>query len=305
MHYLTKIDDSAATTPPAFVEHSVGYRRQVLISQEVGSPHMTLSIGHLDVGGHVAPTLHSFEFSIYVLAGDLAVTTLGQTTLLPQDHAIAVPVGTTYSLRAIDGPVKWLQMASPSQISDGRRQDTFFSRETLVESIPTLPDMRDPRNRNAVRFDPDSMDLHRLAGGSAVDAPTVSPSMSTALLAYSGIGVKMLIDQQRGAQLHTMFIVDYQPTAIAHPHDHPFEEAYVFVEGETHGLIDGVSMVLRPGDVLWAGVGCDHGFENRGSGLVRWIEVQAPQPPARHSYRFSREWEHLAAKLHEAGDAKG
>jgi mannose-6-phosphate isomerase-like protein (cupin superfamily) len=141
------------------------------------------------------------------------------------------------------------------------------------------------------------MDLHTLAGGSNVDAPTVSPSMATALLAYSGIGVKMLIDQQLGAQLHTMFVVDYQPTAIAHPHDHPFEEAYVFIEGEVHALVDGELMVFHPGDVLWAGVGADHGFENRGSGLVRWIEVQAPQPPARHSYRFSREWEHLAAKL--------
>jgi mannose-6-phosphate isomerase-like protein (cupin superfamily) len=157
--------------------------------------------------------------------------------------------------------------------------------------------MRDPRNQNAVRFDSDSMDLGRLAGGSRVDAPTVSPSMATALLAYSGIGVKMLIDQQRGAQLHTMFIVDYQPTAIAHPHDHPFEEAYVFVQGEVHALVDGTLMAFHPGDVLWAGVGADHGFENRGSGLVRWIEVQAPQPPARHSYRFSREWEHLADKL--------
>ena len=77
--------------------------------------------------------------------------------------------------------------------------------------------------------------------------------MATALLAYSGIGVKMLIDQQVGAQLHTMFMVDYQPTAIAHPHDHPFEEAYVFVEGEVHGLIDGELLVLHPGDVLWAG----------------------------------------------------
>ena len=298
MHHLTKIDDEGALTPAAFAAHSVGYRRQILISQDVGSPHMTLSIGHLDADGHLAPTLHSYEFSIYVLLGELSVTTLGQTTLLPPDHAICVPLGTTYSLRAPNGPVKWLQMASPAEINDGRRQDTFFSSEELVESNPVLPDMRDPRNRSAVRFDPDSMDLSRLAGGAAVDAPTVSPSMSTALLAYSGIGVKMLIDQQRGAQLHTMFIVDYQPTAIAHPHDHPFEEAYVFVQGEVHGLIDGVSMVFHPGDVLWAGVGCDHGFENRGAGLVRWIEVQAPQPPARHSYRFSREWEHLSAKLH-------
>jgi len=59
-------------------------------------------------------------------------------------------------------------------------------------------------------------------------------------------------------------------------------------------------MVLRPGDVLWAGVGADHGFENRSSDLVRWIEVQAPQPPARHSYRFNREWEHLGATLNDA-----
>jgi mannose-6-phosphate isomerase-like protein (cupin superfamily) len=95
-----------------------------------------------------------------------------------------------------------------------------------------------------------------------------------------------------------MFVVDYQPTAIAHPHDHPFEETYVFVEGEVHALVDGDELVLHPGDVLWAGVGADHGFENRSKGLVRWIELQAPQPPVQHSYRFSREWEHLAQKLH-------
>jgi hypothetical protein len=29
--------------------------------------------------------------------------------------------------------------------------------------------------------------------------------------------------------------------------------------------------------------------------------LQAPQPPAQHSYRFSREWEHLARKLNGAG----
>jgi len=297
MYYATKIDDSTAAIPSALEGHSFGYRRQVLVNCATGSPHMSLSVGHLDADGYLDPALHSFEFSIYVFSGSLAITTLGQTTLLDTDHALAVPVGTVYSLRAVDGPVKWLHMASPAEIDDGRRQDTFFTGETLAESTPTLPDMRDPRNQNAVRFDSDSMDLRKLAGGADVNAPTVSPSMATALLAYSGISVKMLIDQQRGAQLHTMFVVDYQPTAIAHPHDHPFEEAYVFVEGEVHALVDGTLMVFHPGDVLWAGVGADHGFENRGSGLVRWIEVQAPQPPARHSYRFSREWEHLAAKL--------
>jgi len=298
VHHITRIDDDCAAIPAAYEGHSTGFRQQVLISRELGSPHMTLSVGHLDAGGHVETVLHSFEVSLYVFSGKLAVTTLGKTTLLEADHCVCLPLATSYSLRALDGPVKWLQMASPAELNDGRRQDTFFTGEVLTEATPELPDMRDPRNRNAVRFDSDSMDLKRLAGGADVNAPTVSPSMATALLAYSGIGVKMLIDQQVGAQLHTMFIVDYQPTAIAHPHDHPFEEAYVFVEGEVHALVDGELMVLHPGDVLWAGVGADHGFENRSSGLVRWIEVQAPQPPARHSYRFSREWEHLATKLH-------
>jgi mannose-6-phosphate isomerase-like protein (cupin superfamily) len=291
------IDDQTANTPENFAGHSTGYRRQVLVNRATGSPHMTLSVNHLDVGGSVETVLHSFETSFYVLSGTLDVTTLGQTTRLGPDHCVVLPLATTYRLRAVEGPVRWLQMQSPAELDDGRRQDTFFTGEELVETAPVRPDMRDPRNRNAARFDADAMDLKRLAGGSDVSAPTVSPSMATALLAYSGIGVKMLIDQQVGAQLHTMFMVDYQPTAIAHPHDHPFEEAYVFVEGEVHGLIDGELLVLHPGDVLWAGVGCDHGFENRSAGLVRWIEVQAPAPPPRHSYRFSREWEHLAAKL--------
>jgi mannose-6-phosphate isomerase-like protein (cupin superfamily) len=297
MNYATKIDADKATTPAHYELHSKGFRRQVLITRETGSPHMTLSVGHLEPGGYIETALHSFEFSIYVFSGSLAFTTLGATTLLTADHCITVPLGTTYSLRSVDGPAEWLQIASPAELDDGRRQDTFFTSEVLVEYEPTLPDMRDPRNRNAVRFDGASMDLAQLASGANVNAPTVSPSMATALLAYSGIGVKMLIDQQMGAQLHTMFVVDYQPTAIAHPHDHPFEEAYVFIKGEVHALVDGELMVFHPGDVLWAGVGADHGFENRGSSLVRWIEVQAPQPPARHSYRFSREWEHLADKL--------
>jgi mannose-6-phosphate isomerase-like protein (cupin superfamily) len=259
MFYATKIESTRARTPSHYLEHSRGYRQQILIDRHTGSPHMSLSIGHLDEGGHVDSVLHSFEISLYVFSGTLAVTTLGTTTLLPPNHCIVLPLGATYSMKSVEGAVEFLQMASPAELTDGRRHDT--------------------------------------AGGSDVNAPTVSPSMATALLAYSGIGVKMLVDQQLGAHLHTMFVVDYQPTAIAHPHDHPFEEAYVFVEGEVHALVEGNLMVLHAGDVLWTGVGADHGFENRSAGLVRWIEVQAPQPPSRHSYRFSREWEHLESKI--------
>jgi hypothetical protein len=40
-----------------------------------------------------------------------------------------------------------------------------------------------------------------------------------------------------------------------------------------------------------------HGFANPADRPVRWLETQAPQPPARHSYRFTRDWEYLAAAM--------
>ena len=54
---------------------------------------------------------------------------------------------------------------------------------------------------------------------------------------------------------------------------------------------------LGPGDVAWAGVGCVHGFSNPADRPVRWLETQAPQPPARHSYRFTRDWDYLRDAL--------
>jgi hypothetical protein len=55
--------------------------------------------------------------------------------------------------------------------------------------------------------------------------------------------------------------------------------------------------VLRRGDLFWTSVGCVHAFYNRTNHTVRWLETQSPQPPARHSYRFDRDWEYLKQKL--------
>ena len=63
--------------------------------------------------------------------------------------------------------------------------------------------------------------------------------MDTALLAYSGISVKMLVDRAFGADLLTMFTVDYEPGGAAQAHDHPFEETYFFLAGEVEAELDG------------------------------------------------------------------
>jgi quercetin dioxygenase-like cupin family protein len=99
--------------------------------------------------------------------------------------------------------------------------------------------------------------------------------MDTALLAYSGISVKMMVDHGLGAELLVMFMVDYEPGGAAQAHDHPFEEAYFFLEGEIEAEVDGLAYQLRAGDVLFAGVGSTHGFYNTGRGRVRWIETLA------------------------------
>jgi quercetin dioxygenase-like cupin family protein len=124
--------------------------------------------------------------------------------------------------------------------------------------------------------------------------------MATVLLAYSGIAVKMLVDGRLGAQLANMFMVEYQPGGVAQPHDHPLEETYFVLEGEVEFVADGQSYTLRPGDCAWAGVGCVHAFLNRTDGRVRWLETQSPLPPAAHSYRFDRDWDHLAHRLARA-----
>lgn len=303
MYHVTRIDRDSALVPRVFESRTKNYYRQVLVDQSTGSPHMSLSVCWLEAQGYVEPVLHSHELSIYIFSGEIEVTMQGASTVLGADHCIVIPVGVTYSIRAHSESASWLQTSAPAEVvDDGRRVDTFFTGELMADSAAEAPDLRDPRNLHAFHFDSSSMDLRNLASGSDVNAPAVSASMATALLAYSGIGVRMLVDQRVGAQLHTMFMVQYQPTAIAHPHDHPYEEAYVFVEGEVHALVEGNELVLHPGDVLWAGVGADHGFHNRGTGLVRWIEMQSPQPPSQHSYRFSRDWEYLEHKLGKAAE---
>jgi mannose-6-phosphate isomerase-like protein (cupin superfamily) len=85
-------------------------------------------------------------------------------------------------------------------------------------------------------------------------------------------------------------------------HDHPLEETYLILEGEVDAWFDGEPYHLVPGDVAWAGVGCVHAFANPAEVPVRWLETQSPAPPARHSYRFERDWDYLEESLEASGE---
>jgi quercetin dioxygenase-like cupin family protein len=215
-----------------------------------------------------------------------------------------VPVGVPHAwLGFAKGSAKWIDMMAPQPRANGAPDDTFFLGPP--EKFERKPlDIRDPRSRHLFRMAESDIDVDQLKAGARLDAPTVSASMSTALLAYSGIALKMLVDQRLDAQLSTMFMVEYQPGGCAHPHDHPLEESYVILDGEVEAWADDARYVLRAGDAFWTGVGCVHAFYNRSKGTVRWLETQSPQLPMRYGYRFTRDWEYVKEKLAAAAPAK-
>ena len=198
---------------------------------------MAVGLCTLDGTGSVDEHLHSFEESFYVLEGSPVLVLDGRAYALRPGACGVVPVGVPHAwLGAGDGPRAGSTCARRSRGSTApaRRTRSSSDRRPTIEPAPL--DVRDPRTRNLFRLDDGQMDLDRLKAGAAVDEPTVSASMATALLAYSGIAVKMLVDQRLDAQLHTMFMVEYQPGGVAHPHDHPLEEAYVILEGEVEAV---------------------------------------------------------------------
>jgi quercetin dioxygenase-like cupin family protein len=252
--------------------------------------------------GHVDSHVHSFETTFYVLSGEPVLYLDGRGLKLEPDACGAIPVGVPHAWRS-DRPARWIEMAAPRPRPPDQLADTFFvggAPEGAVDEV----DLRDPRNRNLFFLSDEDMDAGRLSEGSRVSAPTVSASMATAALLYSGITVKMLVDKRLDAQLHTMFMVGYQPGAVAHPHDHPFEESYYMLEGEVDVVADRERYSLRPGDAFWTGVGCIHAFYEVQGRTVKWLETSAPGPPDRHSYRFERDWAYLADRL-EGSDPEG
>jgi quercetin dioxygenase-like cupin family protein len=286
---------------PAYASNSANFARCSMVDHTVGSVHMGFGLCSLGAGGRVDTHFHSFEESFYVLSGEPVLMLNEKAHRLSPGTCGIVPVGVPHAwIGPADGEARWLDMLAPRPRPAGLPDDTFFLGPPSETSGGEL-DIRDPRSRHFFRMRDSDIEVDKLKVGARVDSPTVSASMATALLTYSGIAVKMLVDERLDAQLSTMFMVEYQPGGVAHLHDHPLEEAYYILDGEVEAVADDATYMLRPGDVFWTGVGCIHAFYNRSSRTVRWLETQAPQPPARHSYRFNRDWDYVKEKLAAMG----
>ena len=293
MFHVGRFDPADLREPDVHGTLSEGYRRAPHINRGVGSVHTDLGTCELAPGGSLELHVHSYEESVFVLEGAVVVTTDGTSRVLGAGECAFFGVGSTHGLaNAGDVPARWIDLVTPQARGAAGPPDTWWTgRPAPAEAAPL--DVRDPRVRTEARWLPEQMDLDLVRRRSEVDAPTVSASMTSALLAYSGIAVKMLIDERHGAALGNVFMVDYRDDTLLHLHDHPIEEAFYMLEGEVTFLVEGEEHVLGPGGVAYAGVGSIHGFENRSGRPCRWLETRAPMPPLRHAYRYERDWSGL------------
>jgi quercetin dioxygenase-like cupin family protein len=277
--------------PGPVAPDSTGLSRWSGVTRARGSLHTGVALCRLEAGGQVPAHVHSFEESCYVLEGEVVLQTPdGATQLRPGDYGL-VPLGVPHGWRSAgNGPARWVEVAAPAP-----RERYGLDTVRVPDLAPTEPvpvDPRDPRTRSFGSITAEHMD----PGRQSQELLAMSASMRTALLVYSGITLKMMVDSDLGAVLSSMFMVQYDPDGRAGPHDHPLEEAYLILDGEVDATFDGEEYRLRPGDLAWTGVGCVHSFAAVGD-RVRWLETQAPQLPPRHGYRFVRDWDYLTAQL--------
>jgi len=275
MHFVSSIDSASAKTPQAYEGKSSCFRRAMYVERATGSVHMGTGICYLDVGGFIIPHVHSFEESFYILEGNVVVQIGDKAFSLDAGSYGLISTGVKHAFRNVgDVPIRWLEMQSPQPRDPDYGRDTFF-----VDGEVRLEGMAPASDSPILGFFDESQLPH--PGG---------PSQMEGFNPTTGVAIKMFVDRSFGAIHQSLFLIQYMPGAKIDLHDHTFEESYFIVSGRVKATADGTTYELGAGDVIWTGVGCIHSFENVGNEPVRWIETQAPLPPAKEIFRFERDW---------------
>jgi quercetin dioxygenase-like cupin family protein len=235
MHHVGHVDWDFSEPPAGYAGSAEGYASSCLIGTHTGAVHTDLSISKLEPDGWTGLHLHSFESAVYVLAGTPVLNIDGhQNQLRAGDYAL-LPIGMPHGwANPADGggQARLLVHSTPQRRLPGQRPaDTFFLHADVAEPSARPSPINSPVSRFLGHYagTPPQQEALRVDDRVRDREPA---GMDTALLAYSGISVKMMVDRGLGAELLVMFMVDYEPGGAAQAHDHPFEEAYFFLEGE-------------------------------------------------------------------------
>lgn len=279
MHHVSTIDMDSAATPESYQSHSIGFKRVSYVDHTTESVHMGTGICSLEADGLIEPHVHSFEETFYILEGTLLVEIGDVAYTLGTGNYGLISTGVKHGLRCIGNiPARWLEMQSPQPRHPDYGQDTFFVGGDVPDHAP--------------HFDAGKMTSDVLGYFDESQLPKPgTPSEMEGFNPTSGVAVKMFVDRSFGAVHQSLFLIQYMPEANIAIHDHTFEESYYILSGEVEAVCDGEIYRLGAGGVVWTSVGCLHSFKNVGQTPVRWLETQAPLPPATEVFRFEHDWE--------------
>ena len=104
----------------------------------------------------------------------------------------------------------------------------------------------------------------------------VLPKGEGETLGIMGTKVTFLCPADKTAKGFSLMEVILPKDAGPPPHDHPWDEAYYIVEGETRFEIDGRAVTARAGDFLYAPGGTVHGFMGASDSPARVLVFDAP-----------------------------
>lgn len=274
-------------------EPGAGVRVAEYLGARDGSVHLTVALVELAPGAEVEGHLHPFEESFFVLQGSAQLNLGGQVFALVEADFGVVPIATGHAwANRGDEPARLLRVYSPQPrpIGGAGAWGVYAAPEVEVPDGGQPVEELNPRHGLVGHFDD-------------ADMP---PPASILMPGYHGanirnVSIRMMVDELLGARHHTLFVVEFKPSGIpalsAKEHYHPFEEIYFFLSGAASGSFDGERVPIETGDLVFAGVGASHGFTAVGDAPVRWIEAQAPLPPASHGFFFHDDW----AKLEPLG----
>jgi mannose-6-phosphate isomerase-like protein (cupin superfamily) len=277
MHYFVgKYDASRFALPEVYVGHSTRFERVSLVNRDTGSVHTEACISRLQAGGSIATCVHAYEKGIYVFEGELELMRAGEHIRLPADGFALIPYAVPHAFRNTGAQtVRWFEILAPQPKPASAFRDTFFTGDDVWPVEVAAAD--DVVCKGVGRF----------------KAENPIPAMGGGL--QQGLTVFRFMERQFGAQCFYMMRGEMATGAFRTRHDHPVEEFYLGLGGETIMEIEDKSFRLGAGDVAWTGVGTSHAFRHAGGETFRWLETQTPQFPAQYGTRNYVEWEKLRA----------
>ena len=134
-----------------------GYSTWSIVDSSTPAVHTGFGLGRLEPGGSLPAHVHSYEESLYVMAGEVVTQTPGEAARLgPGDYCL-FPTGVPHSLRNEGSvPVQWARMSAPAPRA-AYDNDTYLVPELTATDAQAL-DVRDPRTRRYGNITPGHMD---------------------------------------------------------------------------------------------------------------------------------------------------